>query len=397
MKRSTNSGDPCGFDPKTSRAWIEIDLDHLTHNAKVLQAAMPRGCRLMAVVKDQAYGHGALKVAAHLNKIGVKAFAVATLEEGIALRRQGIRGEILILGYTDAHFAGELERFDLMQTIPSEDYARAISQQGKRIQAHLKIDTGMHRLGLPFQDVEAVKRMFALPPIRVTGMYTHLCCADSLLPEDVRFTKEQISRFYQVVDALKANGMPVPKLHIQSSYGLLNYPYLTCDYARIGIALYGVHSAPCCQTVLKLALRPVLSLKARVVHIQTVPKGESVGYGRAFVAQQESRIAILPIGYGDGLPRNLSCGRGSVWIGGQLAPIVGRICMDQLAVDITGVKDVSLGDIATLITNTDEGCLTAPLVADASQSISNELLCRMGARLPVVEVTRQKSNNTKAV
>ena len=206
-----------------------------------------------------------------------------------------------------------------------------------------------------------------------------------ILPDDAAFTEKQINRFYRLMDLLKRNNVTVPKIHIQSSNGLLNYPNLKCDYARIGIALYGVLTTPDYNTDLKPDLRPVLSLKTRVVHIQDVSKGESVGYSRAFTAERDSRIAILLIGYGDGFPRNLSCGKGYALIRDQLVPIVGRICMDQLAVDVTDIDSIAVGDTATLIETNNEEKLSAPMIADISDSISNELLCRIGARLPVVE------------
>ena len=371
--------------PDTDRAWIEIDLNNLEHNARELQKAMPPKCDLMAVVKAEAYGHGAFAVSAHLNKIGVKSFAVATVDEGIALRRYGIRGEILILGYTDIHRINDLRKFDLIQTIISFAYACALNRQSIPAKVHIKIDTGMHRLGIPFDHLQEVINVFAMKKLRVCGIYTHLCCSDSQLPDDAAFTEKQINRFYRLMDLLKRNNVTVPKIHIQSSYGLLNYPNLKCDYARIGIALYGVLTTPDYNTALKPDLRPVLSLKTKVVHIQDVSTGESIGYSRAFTAERDSRIAILPIGYGDGFPRNLSCGKGYVLIRDQLAPIVGRICMDQLAVDVTDINSIAVGDTATLIGTNNEEKLSAPIIADISDSISNELLCRMGARLPVVE------------
>lgn len=371
--------------PYTDRAWIEIDLDNLEHNARELQKAMPPKCRLMAVVKAEAYGHGAFAVSAHLNKIGVKSFAVATIDEGIALRKYGIRGEILILGYTDTNRVRELKKYDLTQTAISFEYACALNKQSIPVKVHIKIDTGMHRLGIPFDNFAEVKQVCTMRNLNVSGIYTHLCCSDSLLPDDVAFTEEQINRFYQLIELLKHNNIPVPKLHIQSSYGLLNYPHLKCDYARIGIALYGVLTTSDYNTVLKLNLRPVLSLKTKVVHIQDVCKGESIGYSRAFTTERDRRIAILPIGYGDGYPRNLSCGKGYALIREQIAPIVGRICMDQLAVDVSDIESIEVGDIAMLIGKSDEEKLSAPIIADNSDSISNELLCRMGTRLPVIK------------
>lgn len=368
---------------KTDRAYIEINLKNLCHNVKVLQNAMPEKCELMAVVKAEAYGHGAFYTSEYLNKMGIKSFAVATIDEGIKLRKYGIRGDILILGWTCVNRAYELKKYDLTQTLIDFEYACELSRQGVSVKAHIKIDTGMHRLGIPCEEILNVKKVFSMKNIKISGIFTHLCCSDSRNPEDIEFTKGQILNFYNLIDILKASGITIPKLHIQSSYGLLNYPELNCDYVRAGIALYGVLSTPDNDTKLKLDLRPVFSLKSKVVLIRSVKKGDSIGYGRSFTAKRDSRIAILSVGYGDGFPRNLSCGKGSVKINQHIVPVIGRICMDQLAVDITEAEDVNCGDIATLIGAEESNALSAPVVADNSGSISNELLCRMGARLPV--------------
>lgn len=369
---------------ETDRAYIEIDLAHLSHNAAVLKAAMPPKCELMAVVKTESYGHGAYTITTHLEKNGVKSFAVATIDEGIKLRKYGIRGEILILGYTDVHRAKELRKYNLTQTLIDCTYAKQLNRQAVPVKTHIKIDSGMHRLGFADNDPKSVQSVFNMKYLKVDGIFTHLCCCDSMRPEDVAFTKEQIRRFYKLIDSLTESGIPIPKLHIQSSYGLLNYPGLKCDYVRVGISLYGTTSKPEEQTVLRLDLRPVLALKAKVILIRDVPKGEYVGYDRAFSAKRDSRIAILPIGYGDGFPGNLSCGNACVRVREYIVPIIGRICMDHLAIDITDADGVTVGDTATLIDNRGNSLLSAPEVAKHSGSISNELLSRMGARLPVV-------------
>ena len=368
---------------ETERAWIELNLDNLAYNVNALQKVMPEKSTLMAVVKTQAYGHGAFQIATCLNQMGVKAFAVATIDEGIQLRRYGICGEILILGYTNPNRAKELKKYDLMQTLIDFKYAKALNRQKIAVKAHIKIDTGMNRLGVSFDNINEVKMIFSMKYIKVCGIYTHLCCADTLLPEDVEFSENQIDNFYYLIDKLKERGIQIPKVHIQSSYGLLNYPQLVCDYVRVGIALYGVLSKPDENTRVKIDLRPVLSLKARVVLIRSVSKQDTVSYGRRFQAKRDSLIAIVSIGYGDGFPRDLSCQKGGVLIRGQYAPIVGRICMDQLAVDITEIEDVSVGNVATLI-GFDTMDIAAPDIAQHFNSISNELLCRMGARLPII-------------
>ncbi|MCM1045979.1 MAG: serine racemase VanT catalytic subunit [Candidatus Gastranaerophilales bacterium] len=367
----------------TQRAWIEVDQGRLRHNIKELQNILPKDCRLMAVVKAEGYGHGMLEVAACANRMGVKDFAVATIEEGIALRRSGITGEILILGYTHPGRARELHRYDLTQTLVDYEYAVQLNRQGCRVKTHIKIDTGMHRLGLDSEDSEKVLSLFGKRYLQICGIYTHLCVADSQAGEDVAFTQRQIDRFYRLLHELEEAGAALPPVHIQSSYGLLNYPELQCDYVRVGIALYGCLSAPEHRTKLWPDLRPALSLKARVVLVREVKQGESVGYGRAFVAKQDSKIALISIGYGDGFPRNLSGGRGEALIGGKRAPIVGKICMDQMMADVTHLPDVRAGMTATLIGRDGEEEIAASDVAGRAESITNELLCRLGDRVRI--------------
>lgn len=367
---------------KIDRSYIEINSDNLIHNVNELKKVMPSECELMAVVKARAYGHGALEISSILNKIGITAFAVATIDEGIQLRNNGINGTILILGYTDISRARELKKYKLTQTLIDFEYAEKLSKQGITVNAHIKIDTGMHRLGIDAENIAAIKSVFNLPNLKIRGIYTHLCCCDSKLENDVLFTNEQIKKFFQLIATLKNDGIKIPKTHIQSSYGLLNYPNIKCDYIRIGIALYGVLSNPNNDTVLKLDLHPVLSLKTKVILIRTVKKDESIGYGRSQITQRETKIAILPIGYADGLPRNLSNASYCVKIGNNIVPTIGRICMDQFAVDITDAKNIHVGDTAILIGNYEE--ISAPSISAKSNSISNELLCRLGSRLPVV-------------
>lgn len=378
---------------ETERAWIEINMENLRHNVRVLQKAMRPGCELMAVVKADAYGHGDALIASELNRMGIRAFAVATIEEGIRLREQGIQGEILILGYTCACRAFQLKEYDLTQTLISFAHAESLNRQGIGVKVHIKIDTGMHRLGIPGEEFAAVRKVFSMENLNVCGIFTHLSCPESRRQDDIAFTRKQIDGFFGLTDALKGSGAALPKLHIQSTYGFLDYPDISCDYVRIGIALYGVYSSREDDTVLKPDLRPVLSLKSRVVLIRPVPAGESIGYGRSFTAGRDIRIGILPVGYGDGYPRSLSNGKGIALINGHAAPVIGRICMDQLAVDVTDVENVSVGDIATLIGTEGGGELSAPAVAGHFGSISNELLCRMGARLPAVALYHTSAGN----
>ncbi len=372
----------------TDRAYIEIDLNSLEHNVKVLKRAIPPKCELMAVVKAEAYGHGMYEIATYINRIGVKAFAVATIDEGIKLRRYGVLGEIMILGYTVPARAKELRKYDLAQTLIDYEYALILNKQGCNIKTHIKVDTGMHRLGFDTEDIKSISAIFSMKHIKVSGIYTHLCAADSIDEKDVCFTNMQIESFYNLLKQLKERGIAIPKIHIQSSYGLLNYPELKCDYVRAGVSLYGVLSSPNDRTKLQLNLRPVLSLKARVVLLREIKKGDRVGYSRSFVANRDSLIAVLSIGYADGYPRNLSCGKSYVLINGYQAPVVGKICMDQLVVDVTDVPNIQVGMTATLIGKDGREEISAPMVAGNSGSITNELLSRMGSRLKIITVNK---------
>lgn len=367
----------------TDRAYLEINLNHLEHNVEVLKKAMPPKCKLMAVVKAEAYGHGMFEIATHLHQIGVRAFAVASIDEGIRLRKYGIRGEILVLGYTSPARAKELHRYDLTQTLIDYPYSLRLNKMGVPVKTHIKIDTGMHRLGFDTEDTENIVNVFSLKYIKVCGIYTHFCASDSLDETDRRFTQKQIERFRQLLTMMKEKGIHIPKVHLQSSYGLLNYPELECDYVRAGVALYGVLSRPDDQTVLHLDLKPVLSLKTRVILIRKIRKGDSVGYSRAFIAERDTLIAVLPIGYADGYPRNLSCKKSYVLIHGRPAPVVGKICMDMLTVDVTDVPDIRVGMTATLIGRDGNTEITAPMAAKNADSITNELLSRMGRRLKI--------------
>ena len=365
-------------DAGTSRAWREIDTAALAHNVSVLRGALPPGCELMAVVKADAYGHGAAAIVPQLLSLGVRAFAVATLDEGAQLRAFGADGTVLILGYTPPERAGELARLGLTQTVADLAHAKALSAQGVPLHVHLKTDTGMHRLGIAWDAPEDVLAVLRTENLTVDGIFSHLCCAGSLTPDDIAFTREQIRRFSSLTSALAARGVSLPKLHLQSSYGLLNYPELRFDYVRAGLALYGAAEGAAARS---LGLRPVLSLKARIASVRTVAKGECVGYDRAFTARRETHIAILPIGYADGYPRALSSA-GLVRLRGRLAPVAGRVCMDQLAVDITDIPEAAVGDVAELIGGASP--LRAGEVAARCGTIPNELLSRLGTRLPVI-------------
>lgn len=371
------------------RAWIEIHPENLSRNVREIQSLLPRQCRFMAVVKANAYGHGDALIAKYLYQMGIRCFAVASLDEGIHLRKQGIKGEILILGYTSPENAGCLAKYDLIQTVVSEAYAKSLNETKVRVRVHIKIDTGMHRLGEDWRNRENIFQILKYPNLKTEGVFSHLCMADGRDEEAVSYTRAQIDHFGSVLTALKREVPHGLKAHLQSSYGTVNYPCLQCSYARIGIMMYGIKSNRLDQTVEKPDLRPVLSLKARVAQVKQLLEGESVGYGCSFKAPCDMLLAAVTIGYADGYPRNLS-GKGVVLIRGKRAPVIGRICMDQLTVDISGIEGVRAGDEVTLIGRDGEAVISAEEVAALSGTITNELLSRMGARLGRIVAENRK-------
>lgn len=366
---------------KKDRAWIEVNLKQLQKNAEIIQKFLKEGCELMAVVKANGYGHGAVETAKALNAVGVCSFAVATIDEGIVLRREGICGKILILGYTDPERAEELKKYELCQAIISLPYADALKRREQGLQAEVKIDTGMHRQGVRWDQLQDIKRLFLDPAFHICGMYTHFCAADSQEEQDMLFTKEQIRRFEEVVKYLRSEQIPLPSLHMQSSYGLVNYPELVCDYARIGILLYGSLSSGRDEVRVEIPVSPVMEIKARVTSVRELEEGEQAGYGRAFQAERKTKLACISVGYADGLPRTLSCGKGEVLVHGKRVPLVGRICMDQALIDVTEIEDVKEGDVVTLVGRDGKEEIRMSELADRAGTIANELFSRLGSRL----------------
>lgn len=397
------------------RAWIELDQSALQQNVDFLCSLLPERCRLMPAVKADAYGHGGVLISRLLADMGVDAFCVACLAEAISLREAGIKGEILILGYTSPENFSLIHRYHLTQAIVDYNYAQLMNRFGSTLHAHLAIDTGMHRLGIRCENLEEIQAVYEMTNLSVDGIFTHLSVSDSLLPQDMQFTAAQIQAFYQVIRILKKQGCPCRGLHLLASYGILNMlasgnnlpaspeadktpelkaaeqkyaasgilksSHLAANYVRPGIALYGVLSNKADSTAWRNFLQPVLSLKAKVSSVRPLYTGEATGYGAAFTAKRDMRIATISIGYADGLPRALSHGKGSVLINGYRAPILGRICMDQTIVDVSRIPRIQAGDTAVIIGRSGSLENTADNLAAQCDTITNELLSRLGGRL----------------
>lgn len=363
------------------RAWVEIDMDALSFNIADIRKKTPKSSEIMAVLKADAYGHGVERVAKRLVREGINAFAVATVAEGIKLRGIVPGAEILVLGRAHISDAGCLYDYNLLQLVVDDVHAKALESTGYKLRIHVAIDTGMHRLGVEPDDFDDIEKLFNYENLTVEGIGTHLASPDSLSEIDVDFTNEQMQRFYAVVQKLRDKGYNVGKLHAQSSYGIYNYPELECDYTRPGIMLYGVQSQAD-DTRVKTDLKPMLSLKADISQVRKIKTGESVSYGRLFTVKKPSVIATVGIGYADGIPRQMTGKDGMAIVKGIKVPIVGRICMDMLMLDVTDVPGVKAGDVATFIGSDGAQQIRCEELAASAGTITNDILCRLGSRLP---------------
>ena len=369
------------------RTWAEISLDNLEHNYRALRARTPQGCKFLGVIKADAYGHGAVPVSGTLSELGCEYLAVSNLEEAVQLRRGGIRTPILILGYTPPEYADTMVFMDLTQEIHSIDYARALEERLRGtnyiLNVHLKLDTGMGRIGfLAYGDHSELPQLAAfsqLTHLRVEGVFTHFSVADSRREDDERYTALQYARFCDALAELDSYGIRPTLRHCANSAVTILHPEFSLDMVRGGIALYGCAPDVDCEGLLDL--RPVMTLHTTIAQIRDVAAGTPISYGRTFTAPRDLRMAVLPIGYADGLSRGLS-GKVSFRLRGQDVPVIGRICMDMCMVDITNASDAKAGDELTLF-GYDEDGVRVPVerLAQASGTISYEILCTLSKRI----------------
>jgi serine/alanine racemase len=313
----------------------------------------------------------------------ISSFAVATLPEAVRLRESGIDCPILVLGYTHYEDAELLSKHNLIQMVADGAHAEILNAAGYKLYVHIAVDTGMHREGIGFSDIAEIESIYDCESLEICGFATHLSVSDSLAPDDVDFTKLQVKRLSEVVKTLQNKGYDTGKLHIQASYGALNYPEMSCDLSRAGLALFGGMSRNI-KTNIKPHLRPALSVRARIAQIRWVDAGESVSYGRTYTTNKPAKLATVCIGYADGIPRQLSGKGGNCIVHGIKVPIVGTFCMDMLMLDVTGVEHVNAGDIATLIGKDGNEEVRCEDVAEACGTITYDILCRLGSRLPRV-------------
>ncbi|MDO9536404.1 MAG: alanine racemase [Bacillota bacterium] len=365
--------------------WAEIDLTKLGSNVREFRKFLPHSVKLLAVVKADGYGHGAKEAASTALEEGASMLGVASLEEGIYLRQKGISAPVLIMGYTNPQQNIALLNKDLIPTIFSWEAAQSLSQQacslGKRAAVHVKLDTGMGRLGLsdPREAVKFLEKVSLLPGIYLEGIYTHFAAADE---KEKGFTRHQLSLFQNILTMCANKGINVPLKHAANSAAALGLPETHLDMVRVGISLYGYYPSKDVKSEL-VSLLPVMSLKSRIIFLKRVREGTPISYGRTYLAGEDTTIATVPLGYADGYSRLLS-NKGYMLVSGKRAPIAGRVCMDYTMLDLGKVSSAEEGDevVAYGFQGSEE--ITADLAADQLGTISYEVLCNLGSRVPRV-------------
>lgn len=381
-----------------NRSWAEVDLDAIAHNLREIKGKLARNTLVMSVVKADAYGHGVFETVQTLLENGADRLAVSMLDEAIQLRKSGVTVPILILSYTDPGRAEELIQYDITQTVFSMELAKSLSEAAvalsKSIKVHIKIDTGMTRVGFTpgYDAVKHVVEISRLPGIVVEGLFTHFSKADEW---DKSYTNMQFERFTSLCTELNRIGVFIPIKHVANSATAMSYPEMHLDMIRPGIIQYGLYPSDEVDKA-RLDLKPAMTLKSKVIMVKKVEAGVAVSYGGTFVTERETYIATLPIGYADGYSRLLS-NKASVLIHGEYAKVIGNICMDQCMVDVTDLVQagipVSVGDEAVLFGKQGEKEITVSQLAEFMGTISYELVCIIGKRIPRIYMKNGKVAN----
>ena len=376
------------------RTWAEINIDNLEHNYRVIRSMLSDDVKYYAVVKADAYGHGAKYVIPEMQKFGVDGFAVSNIQEAMQIRELGIEKDILILGYTPPELAKMLYDNNISQAVFDYDYAENLSkyatENGVEIKAHIKIDTGMGRIGFVhrnFDDNTAIKEITDVcnfDGINPVGVFMHFCTSDKDGDENGEFTDFQYSLFADALNKLKTNGVEFKIKHCCNSAATLNNKKYHMNAVRPGIIMYGLEPSNAFRDFADL--KPSMKLKSVVSMVKTIHKDDSISYGRTFVSDKEVKVATIPVGYADGYPRSLS-NKGYVLINGEKANIVGRICMDQMIVDVTNISDVHSGSEVILF---GEDGLTVEEFSSMCDTINYETVCVVGKRVPRVYIKNGK-------
>ncbi len=376
-----------------NRSWAEINLDILAENMREIRRVTKRSAKIMAVVKADAYGHGAIETARVLLENGADKLAVSMLDEAIELRQNGITAPILILGHTDPRRISQLIENDIEQAVYSLEYAKAISKKAiileRTARIHIKYDTGMNRLGFleGESSVEAILAIAELPGIEIEGMFSHFAMSDT---DDDEYTMKQFESFTKMAEELEKRGLVIPTKHICNSAGILRFPQMHMDMVRSGLITYGMMPKGCPASYTDFEVRPAMTLKSSVVHVKEIPVGETISYGRHFTTERPSTIATIAIGYADGYLRRLSnCAE--VLIHGKRAPVVGNICMDMCMVDVTDFDEKpKVGDEVVLFGKQKARGVEAEIpvdeISDMLDTINYEVTCLVGKRIPRVYI-----------
>ncbi len=376
---------------KLSRpVWAEINLDNLAHNMREVRRVTNKKAKVTAVIKADGYGHGAVSIANVLLENGADRFAVATLSEAIQLRKAFSNTEIMVLGYTPNELALDIIQNNIIQTIYTKEqayeYSKIASSLNKKAKIHIKLDTGMSRLGMVFSDetIEEILGISKFDGIDIEGIFTHFAVADEI---DKTFTFKQVEKFNHIVSKLEIRGLHIPIKHVSNSAGIIDLPEFNFDMVRAGIMLYGLYPS---KNVNKNAveLKEVMCLKAKVSQVKELDAGCGVSYGLKYKNDKKSQIATLPIGYADGYTRMLS-GKAKVMINGVKTPIIGNICMDQCIIDVTNLK-VKVGDEIVLFGGNDTSGISIDSVAESLNTINYEIVCMVDKRVPRVYIKNEK-------
>lgn len=371
-----------------SRVYAKIDLDAVAWNMEQMKKNLKEGTEMVAVIKTDGYGHGAVQVASMLESYDyVWGYAVATLDEAVVLRAAEIQKPILVLGCIFPDQYWEMLKYEIRMNVYTKEMAEAISalavEKGEQAYVHIKLDTGMARLGFSAEEssIEEIKEIAELPNLVLEGVFTHFAKADE---EDKTFTMMQLEKFEWMTQRLEEEGVTFPYVHASNSAGIIDVRRADYNLVRAGIAIYGLYPSEEVDKE-KVQLKPALSLKSHIAFVKDIPAGTPVSYGGDFVSEHQMRIATIPIGYGDGYPRSLS-DAGYVLIRGKKAPIIGRICMDQFMVDVSDIPEVKFGDKVTLIGRDQEEYLPVEKLSELSGRFNYEFVCDLGKRIPRVYV-----------
>lgn len=365
------------------RTYAAIDLDAIAHNLTELKKKIKKGVLSLAIVKADAYGHGAVGVAKAIQD-EVDYFGIAELGEAVELREAGVKKPILVLSYTSPYQYESLVKYELTQTIFNYDDAVALSKAAVKLnkiaRAHIAVDTGMSRIGFfcNAESVETVKRINDLPNIYIEGIFSHYACADCVERET---TNKQTQVFKDFIAQLESRGMYIPIKHLCNSAGILSVDE-QFDMVRLGIVMYGLYPDECVNDG-SINLKPAMKIVSHVSHVKEVPAGSGVSYGHTYFTDRPTRIATVCIGYADGYSRSLS-NKGRVLINGKYAPVIGRVCMDQLMVDVTALNDVSVGDAVVLLGTDGENSITAEDIAELTDTINYEVVCQFQKRVTIL-------------